>query len=264
MLQSSGQILPLITFAKKTAMAQKRINVWSSPRNISTAFMYSFAQRSDTCVVDEPLYAHYLSKTDTKAQHPGTQEVLDSQDADGERVIEKIIFGEYQKPVALFKQMTHHLIHLDWGFMLKTANVMLIRNPREIIHSYSKVIPNPGIRDVGVEQQLELFTFLKKNGALHAVVDSRELLLNPPSVLKKLCEKLELPFDEKMLHWTPGPRPEDGIWAKYWYHSVHRSSGFQKYEERVFSLSPALEGLATRCRPFYDRLLEEAIRGSDG
>ena len=35
-----------------------RLNVWSGPRNVSTALMYSFAQRSDTRVVDEPLYAY--------------------------------------------------------------------------------------------------------------------------------------------------------------------------------------------------------------
>ena len=38
----------------------KIICLWSSPRNISTALMYSFAQREDTEVVDEALYAHYL------------------------------------------------------------------------------------------------------------------------------------------------------------------------------------------------------------
>lgn len=238
----------------------KRINVWSSPRNISTAFMYAFAQRSDTRVVDEPLYAHYLSKTDTEAQHPGTAEVLASQDAEGERVIEKVIFGEYPTQVVLFKQMTHHLIQLDWDFMLKTDNVMLIRDPREIIHSYSKVIPNPSIGDVGVAQQFELFHFLKKNDALRAVVDARELLLAPENVLRQLCSRLEIDFDEKMLSWTPGPRPEDGSWAKYWYAAVHRSGGFQPYQAKEFSLPPHLEQLAAQCRPLYEALYRDALR----
>ena len=44
----------------------KRICLWSGPRNISTALMYSFAQRDDTAVYDEPLYAHYLSKTSAR------------------------------------------------------------------------------------------------------------------------------------------------------------------------------------------------------
>ena len=35
------------------------INLISGPRNISTALMYSFAQRSDCQVWDEPFYANY-------------------------------------------------------------------------------------------------------------------------------------------------------------------------------------------------------------
>lgn len=238
----------------------KRINVWSSPRNISTAFMYSFAQRPDTTVVDEPLYAHYLSKTDSEAGHPGTEEVLIAQQNDGNRVVETVVFGDYPTPVVLFKQMTHHLIHLDWSFMLGTENVMLIRNPREIIASYAKVIPNPSMQDIGVEKQLEVFDFLSQNNRLNAVVDARELLLDPSSVLSQLCDRLSLDFDTNMLHWQPGPRPEDGVWAKYWYEKVHRSSGFEPFEEKRSSLPPNLESLAAACQPFYEKLYESAIR----
>ena len=54
----------------------KIICLWSCPRNISTALMYSFAQRKDTRVIDEPLYAHYLKKSGAK--HPGRDEVLNT------------------------------------------------------------------------------------------------------------------------------------------------------------------------------------------
>src|SRR5262245_19405725 len=40
-----------------------RIAVWSGPRNISTALMRSWGNRSDTVVCDEPLYAYYLKTT---------------------------------------------------------------------------------------------------------------------------------------------------------------------------------------------------------
>ena len=222
--------------------------------------MYSFAQRTDTTVVDEPLYAHYLSKTDSEAGHPGTEEVLVAQQNDGEVVVRDVIFGEYSTPVALFKQMTHHLIHLDWGFMLKTENVMLIRNPRAIIASYAKVIPNPAMPDIGVEKQHEVFDFLTKNNRLAAVVDAQELLLNPRGVLTQLCNRLGLDFEEKMLYWQPGARPEDGVWAKYWYANVHRSSGFQPFVEKSVTLSLSLERMAERCQPFYDKLYEMALK----
>ena len=38
------------------------IAMWSGPRNVSTALMYSFAQRQDCVVWDEPYYAAWLAK----------------------------------------------------------------------------------------------------------------------------------------------------------------------------------------------------------
>ncbi|MBT5534537.1 sulfotransferase family protein, partial [Candidatus Poribacteria bacterium] len=53
-----------------------RLCVWSSPRNVSTALMYSFAQRPDTRVIDEPLYGHYLRVSG--AAHPIPVDVIAS------------------------------------------------------------------------------------------------------------------------------------------------------------------------------------------
>lgn len=237
-----------------------RINVWSSPRNISTAFMYAFAQRGDITVFDEPLYAHYLTKTDTAAEHPGTPEILQSQENDGEKVVQNLILGNHPTDVVLFKQMTHHLIHLNEDFLFKTQNILLIRDPRRIIASYAKVIANPQMHDIGIQKQYELFQQLKKGGNVAAVVDARELLLNPRHVLEILCQKLDIPFDEKMLSWQAGARPEDGIWAKYWYANVHQSTGFQPYVEKAVELPENLEFLAKDCQHYYDYLFQHAIK----
>ena len=48
--------------------------MWSGPRNISTALMRSWESRSDTFVIDEPFYAHYLSVTNV--DHPGRDEII--------------------------------------------------------------------------------------------------------------------------------------------------------------------------------------------
>ncbi len=222
--------------------------------------MYSFAQRKDTSVVDEPLYAHYLTNTDTEAHHPGTPAILNSQLSDGRQVVEKVLFGHYPTPVAIFKQMTHHLIEIDLEFLLKMHNVLLIRNPRYIIDSYSKVVNNPAMHDIGVKKQFELYQMLKSSGKLHAIVDTKELLLNPQKVLATLCQKLEIDFDPAMLHWEAGARPEDGVWAQYWYASVHRSTGFMPYQEKQIVLRPDLEALSEECMAYYQPLYEAAIK----
>ena len=51
-----------------------RLCLWSGPRNVSTALMYSFRERSDTRVLDEPLYGHYLNVS--RAEQPGRYELL--------------------------------------------------------------------------------------------------------------------------------------------------------------------------------------------
>ena len=99
-----------------------RINLLSGPRNISTALMYSFAQRSDTQVVDEPLYAHYLRVSG--ALHPGRNEVLAAQENDGRKVLEWMMSDSFDKPVIFFKQMTHHLVNLPLHFLSRCKNIV--------------------------------------------------------------------------------------------------------------------------------------------
>ena len=110
-----------------------RLNVWSGPRNISTALMYSFAQRSDTRVLDEPLYGHYLTVSD--AIHPGADEVRAHMDCSAESVIRNVILGPCDRPVLFMKQMAHHLVKLDRSFFKKTVNVLLTRDPFDLLPS---------------------------------------------------------------------------------------------------------------------------------
>lgn len=239
-----------------------RINLWSSPRNVSTALMYAFAQRADTRVVDEPLYAHYLTKTDSVADHPAREAILAAQPHDGRVVVRRMLSPTaFAEPVVVFKQMTHHLIELDWDFLARMQNVLLIRDPRAILASYSRVVTRLTAHDIGIPQQYDLWKHLKATGSLHAVLEARLLLQDPRGVLTQLCERLDLPFTEAMLSWSAGPRAEDGVWAPHWYDSVHRSTGFQPYRERSYELRPELEAIAVACRPAYEALLAEALRG---
>lgn len=236
----------------------KRICLWSSPRNISTALMYSFAQRSDTLVIDEPLYAHYLFKTN--ADHPGKDEVINSMVKDGEEVVKNIIFGEYSKEVIFMKQMTHHLIELDESFLEDVINVFLIRNPKQLISSLAQVIPNVTMRDTGIKRQYELYNSLIQKGLIPVVIDSGEILKNPASALSELCKAIGIPFDQKMLQWEPGPRSEDGIWAKYWYENVHKSTGFEKQETSSRELPEYLVSLYEESLVYYNELYKNSIK----
>ncbi len=234
-----------------------KLSVWSGPRNVSTALMYSFRQRQDTVVVDEPLYAHYLEVTG--ADHPGVPEVLAAMDGDGERVVDRVLLGPCECPVHFFKNMAHHLVGLDRGFLSRITNVLLIRDPREMLPSLAEVLREPTLRDTGLDRQVEILNVVLGRGEKPVVLEARELLLDPAGVLRKTCERLDVPFEGEMLHWPAGPKPEDGVWAKHWYRSVHASTGFAPYRPKRTRFPRRLEPLLGECLPLYERLRGYAI-----
>ncbi len=236
----------------------KIISLWSGPRNVSTALMYAFAQRPDTEVIDEPLYAHYL--VETGADHPGKAEVLASMDQSGDRVIKSLLEYQSEKPILFLKNMGHHFMSLEGAFLDKFANIFLIRNPEEMLPSLAKQLPNPILRDTALDKQMELFKLVSETGEEPVIIDSKHLLQQPEAVLKAVCKSLDIPFYKNMLSWPAGPRKEDGTWAKYWYHNVHKSTGFQSYEPKTAAFPDNLLPLLNECMPYYKFLNERAIK----
>ncbi|MFT5595467.1 MAG: hypothetical protein ACI9O2_000096 [Flammeovirgaceae bacterium] len=236
----------------------KRICLWSGPRNVSTALMYSFAQRSDCQVFDEPLYAHYLRHTDADEYHPGANEILASMENDGEKVVE-MMMGSHEKPVVFFKHMTHHLIDLNLDFLKGCINVILTRDPREMIVSFDKVIPNPTMQDVGYEAHLILMDHLERIGQKAIVLDSKEILMDPETALTKFCKAIGISFEESMLSWEAGPISEDGIWAEYWYSNVHKSTSFQAYRNKEVDFPDRLAPLLEKCERIYRKIVSTSL-----
>ena len=236
----------------------KRICMWACPRNISTTMMYSFAQRNDTKVYDEPLYAHYLANTKAKEYHPGVQEILAADENDGQKVID-VMLQNNAAPVLFYKQMTHHLLDLDRSFMSSVQHILLTRDPREMLPSFAEVIENPKLADTGYQHHNDLVDYFEANNIPFTVIDSKRVLLNPKSQLQQLCSNLGIEFQEAMLSWKKGPRPEDGVWAKYWYSSIHNSTGFMRYKEKKEPFPEALLPLLKECLPYYQRLRNLAL-----
>jgi len=234
-----------------------KLSVWSGPRNVSTALMYAFRQRPDALVVDEPLYGHYLKVT--RAEHPGGDEVLAAMDSDGGRVVREVLLGPCKRPVHFFKNMAHHLESLDRGFLGGLTNVLLTRDPAEMLPSLARQLPNPTLRDTGLLYQTEILGHVLAEGLDPVVLDAKQLLLDPPGVLRSACDRLGIPFHESMLRWPAGPKREDGVWAKHWYANVHASTGFSPYRPRTGDFPEGLGPLLEESQALYERLRGYAI-----
>jgi hypothetical protein len=233
-----------------------RLAVWSGPRNISTALMRSWENRPDCAVVDEPLYAFYLDRTGL--DHPGRDEIVAAGETDWRRVVGSLTGDWPDGPAVHYqKHMTHHLIPelpRDWIGQLR--NVLLIRDPAEVVASYVRSRANVVAEDIGLVQQTELHDQLGEV----PVIDSADFLQDPPGYLHWLCDYAGVPFTEAMLHWPPGPRTSDGVWAKHWYAAVSASTGFEPYRPRPVDLDGAALVAAEQSRPHYERLREVRVR----
>ena len=236
-----------------------RLAMWSGPRNISTALMRSWENRSDTIVVDEPLYAHYLAVTGL--DHPGRDEVIRAGETDWRAVVETLV-GPVDTDVRVFyqKHMAHHLLpDMDRAWTHQLDNVLLIREPGEVVASYTKARTDVTADDIGLPQQVRLHDELAAAGATPIVIDAADLLGNPKGYLRALCDHLGLTFTERMLSWPPGPRPTDGVWAPYWYDAVWQSTGFAEPRPRDVHLEGAAAAVADECRPLYHHLHEARL-----
>jgi hypothetical protein len=229
--------------------------MWSGPRNISTALMRSWENRSDSVVVDEPFYAHFLAATGV--DHPGRDEVVAVGETDWRAVVERLL-DPLGPGVRVFyqKQMAHHLTDEmdDFGWLAGLDNVVLIRDPGEVVASYIKSRATVAAADIGLWQQVALYDEIASFGAPPHVIDSADFLRDPRRYLEALCAERDLPFEEAMLSWPPGPRDTDGVWGRYWYDAVWRSTGFEAYRPRVVDLSGEAAEVAAACREPYERL----------
>jgi hypothetical protein len=92
------------------------------------------------------------------------------------------------------------------------------------------------------------------------ILDGSELLKAPAEVLAKLCAQLAIPFYEEMLHWPTGARPEDGVWAPYWYHQIHHSTGFRPFQPKDHLVPARYQALLDAAMPHYELLFKQSIR----
>ncbi len=243
-------------------MKPVRIAMWSGPRNISTAMMRAWENREDCVVTDEPLYAAYLMETGL--DHPGRDEVITDGETDWQKVVETLT-GPVPggKPIWYQKHMSHHLLpEWDREWMHSMHNILLIRDPDEVVASYVRSRAEVEPEDIGLLQEADLFDELtERRGAPPLVIDAGDFLRDPAAYLRAVCGHVGIDFSERMLGWPAGRRDSDGVWAPHWYEAVWKSTGFDPAKPRAaIVLESDAADVAQACRPAYERLHAARLR----
>ena len=237
-----------------------RIAMWSGPRNLSTAMMRSFGSRADSFVSDEPFYGAYLKQTGEP--QPMADQVMASMDCDWHGVA-RTMTGECPTgaPIWYQKHMAHHMVGpIAYDDLQGLRHAFLIRDPARVVASYAakRVTVRPD--HLGTAEQVQFFDReADRLGRAPPVIDSADILRDPPAMLQKLCSALGIVWDPAMLHWEVGLHPTDGVWGSHWYDAVVSSTGFGAPDKPQPILSCEQQTVADACRADYDHLAQHKI-----
>ncbi len=152
------------------------------------------------------------------------------------------------------KHMTHHILRdwpLDWVGDFR--NVLLIRDPAEVVASYVRSREACEPEDIGLLQQVRLLDALPEDPP---VIDAGDFLRDPEGHLRWLCDWLGIEFTDRMLSWPAGPAE---VRRRVGAVLVRRRGAL----DRLRALAPAARSSSTSttprspraCRRAYDALL---------
>ncbi|XP_020986066.1 branched-chain-amino-acid aminotransferase-like protein 2 isoform X3 [Arachis duranensis] len=228
------------------------IHSWSSPCSLSTSLMYSFAQRDDVEVLDEPLYANFLRVSGL--HKPYRDQLLSKMESDGNKVVKDIISRPGSKKYRFCKHMSKQkVLGLTEDLMKNGKHFILIRNPLDILSSFDNDAL-PTFSELGFVELVCIYSELYELGKPPVVIDAAELQQDPEDTLRGLCNDLEIPYQPAMLKWEAGPKSIDGLWAPWRYKTVHKSTGFKQERKDLQPFPFSLYALLEQSLPLYNLL----------
>ena len=168
-------------------------------------------------------------------------------------------------------QFTDHLWTDD--FLDGFQHSFLIRDPARVLaslrRSWQKSNNVEGFtrNEIGFDAQRALFDRLAdKYAETPVVIDSDDLLADPPGMVAKYCAAIGIPFIAEALSWEPGNRSEV-LWYdgddSIWHESLKNSDGLkaQPHEPVVIAELPSrLQDLYRDFLPHYQHLHAHRLR----
>ena len=238
--------------------------LWAVPRSTSTAFEWMMRMRGDMTCFHEPFgEVWYQGESPDwprlqpdSVRTPGLTyqsawATLRSAAADG--------------PVFV-KDFPHYLDAL-WSddFFDHFTHSFIIRDPAKTLTSMYKHWPDFHIKETGFAEQRALFDHLAaKSGTPPPVIDSDDLLENPPGVVEAWCRAMGIEFIEEALRWEAGARDEVSWWDGGSFHENLRNSKGLEPQPRthvdITAAPPRVQEAYEVTRPHYDHLFAHRLR----
>lgn len=159
------------------------------------------------------------------------------------------------------KDMPHHTDHIwDDAFLGRISHSFLIRDPAKVLaslqRSYAKAGMEKGFEphEISFEAQHQLFDLLSaRDGKPPLVIDSDDLLADPPAMVRAYCEGINIPYIESALNWEPGGRDEV-LWYdgddNVWHAALRDSDGLKAQPRKTVDVSELPDEMRTLYHDF--------------
>lgn len=245
--------------------------LWATPRSTSTAFEWMMRMRGDMACFHEPFGEPWYQGDDARAPRPAPEDKR-KPGLTFATVWERMQAAAAQKPV-FSKDMPHHTDHMwDDGFLGAINHSFLIRDPAKVLASLQRSYEKAGMaegfepHEISFEAQHRLFDILtERNGKPPVVIDSDDLLADPPRMVAAYCDAIGVPFIAEALSWEPGARTEV-LWYdsddSTWHSSLRDSDGLKAQNRKAVDLSTLPDGtkeLYDMFLPHYEHLHRHRI-----
>jgi len=234
--------------------------LWATPRSTSTAFEWMMRMRGDMACFHEPFGEAWYQGDNARAPRL-TADSPRKPGLDFDTVLARMQAAALKRPV-FSKDMPQFTDHLWRGdFLDGFEHSFLIRDPAKVLaslhRSWIKLGDEEGFtrNEIGFDEQRVLFDLLsEKSGAAAVVIDSDDLLADPPAMVAKYCSAIGVPFIAEALSWEPGSRGEV-LWYdsddSIWHESLKNSDGLKAQPRNHVDIAD----LPARLRALYDGFL---------
>ena len=251
---------------------ETRVMLWSAPRCLSSVFERSVRELSGVEVFHEPLQRAFYEQ-ERRTEFDLDSELQSKHPSKSYDSIEGMLVADYSDCDAVFVKDLAYYIPPDRfknyieGEISNYHHTFLIRSPRLTVPSHWRVCVKNGLSFPGIDTEVhrklyDFFELIHSTTNQVIVIDAVDLLSNPEAYMKQYCRKTGLPYNIKMLSWTPGI-VEDWTGCDFymdWHWSAMYSSGFSmgisKQDEKDFPVMkdfpPEVEEEIKKNMPYYE------------
>lgn len=236
------------------------IAIWGTPRSVTTAFERAISNKPEIEVVHEPFTDCYYFGPDRVSNRYGDASVYHKGSAPAVR--EEILSYTSNSRVAFKELAFQGRPYLTHDFMKKCRHTFMIRDPRLVYGSLSRLKPDFTEDEFGFSAIRELFDkVVRLSGQAPLVVDGTRFQESPEEILRQFCSYHGISYSDDMLSWRNGAirnwEEHERLSQARWHHMLENSRQVLPPRQKANSIHipSSRSGMVDRAMRVYEMMM---------